>query len=1254
MKQDNKLFNFIKINTENTIQNETAKTNKNFIFTKGGSELIQKNNNNKYEITNISFVQNEPILNSDNFHDILNEFKNFEKNNTNNLLNSNGNKNKIITLKINLKDRKRLKKNIFDSDSQDTKEINSIKTEQFDLIKELNKINKINSNKDKKIETIDIQMNSPDENSFNSNSNLINNITLKTLGNEEDDNLYYNFQNMNNNYLDNNLNKNTLLDIDNMSENNSNDQEININNNSNDNINNENFFTFNKNMQNQNDFQMPIVSKQNIISSPYQLSSFNSQKEIIFSNNINNENFLSPINTEISPILKMLNNKDGINIKNNINNINININNNGENFPFYSKNSNFEQIIPPFIKKKEQEYNEKYENTLNINNIKNIPINLSKKPQENWKKMTEFLKQKYLNNIKDQNNINNKKNDIINLLLQQLKNNNKLNDSNNFNQPALQITTTVEVKELFNSEDNITDDDNNINSNNSNINKNINNYRNNNIKIIEQNKEIEYNYEPTNLSFINNVDFGKILDKNKYKQIIKQINEHEEIEKIKIKKNEENINNNKGTMYIIDEEEDEYKYDQDSVKASRKNSGLSRSKIYKIGDKNKIIQNSWGSFDKKYSNNNEIYKNNLNDISPKKSKKDFLSFSAKNLNYSTQNNTLKLLENQNKDIDDDFRNNKNKNDFKNANFEILNFNQYLNPEINNNVNHYESKIIKYNKNLSSPDIDNNKINLNLLNFKQNFQKIDEKFEDFILIKKENQDIFNNENNINTDLINSKKSLIDNNKNNNNKNYENNLESKNNNINDNNENMNKNNNSKLNQIINPSNQTIENIHNKNKNVENKGDGEIINKKLNHEFINEEINKDEINKNKNIEMNYSLEKSLSKSNPNTIIINTITNKENINNDILNSNTINIDNIKNKNGDKYINNNIQSENLKIIKKQNSKSYSKIDIDISKEYDFDVDDDEIDFIIDNNKNEENKIKTNNNDINLKNDEKQYNIICNNNFNKNKNELEKKEINNNDKEIISGEPNKDEKIIFNSEDKSDFNKYIESPFNSPIKLDNNKNQKEKEKNTNIKNINLFGDKNSINKKKLSKLNYESLIKKLINLTKYHKNKIIDDKNQDNINIIIQENQKEMLELIFQKFKFKIKDLRDNYIYYLNNKNNCSNNMNKLKKLENKVNIPEKRKELKNIYKDLIKYINNIYKNLPSNKKTSYQMIINSLKEYEKIDNLENIGQNNYINNKGNNNPNQVKDKELLKKYMIGAVLIPLFYLINFFYSNFK
>ena len=65
-------------------------------------------------------------------------------------------------------------------------------------------------------------------------------------------------------------------------------------------------------------------------------------------------------------------------------------------------------------------------------------------------------------------------------------------------------------------------------------------------------------------------------------------------------------------------------------------------------------------------------------------------------------------------------------------------------------------------------------------------------------------------------------------------------------------------------------------------------------------------------------------------------------------------------------------------------------------------------------------------------------------------------------------------------------------------------------------------------------------------------------------------------------------------------------------------------------------------------------MIINSLKEYEKIDNLENIGQNNYINNKGNNNPNQVKDKELLKKYMIGAVLIPLFYLINFFYSNFK
>ena len=177
------------------------------------------------------------------------------------------------------------------------------------------------------------------------------------------------------------------------------------------------------------------------------------------------------------------------------------------------------------------------------------------------------------------------------------------------------------------------------------------------------------------------------------------------------------------------------------------------------------------------------------------------------------------------------------------------------------------------------------------------------------------------------------------------------------------------------------------------------------------------------------------------------------------------------------------------------------------------------------------------------------------------------------------------------------------------------------------------------------------------------------------------------MNLLFSNLKRSIEVLRDHYKYYLENEEKNIKNEKDLKELEKIVNIPQKRENLKNIYIDLIKFINNIYKNSPEKKINCYKKIIKYLKGYEKLndENTKNIKKINKDNinrkkskldiimndnkdkinrnkskldiirndNKDNNNW-QIINKRFNFLMIMGGVVLPLCYLINFLNSNLK
>ena len=674
------VFSTFKNKMDGDNQNERIKKNNNFISSFPGENSGLINTQNNYIQTNTSLIQKEPILIKNNFHDIINKFKMFEVNNNIPPFNQNKN-NKIITLKKNIKSPE-TNINDFNSNENQYSYNNSNKLEQNELITNNNENNKKSStisNKEKKIEIINIQNLNPEEKSFNnSNSNLINN-TIKIIDDDgEEDNILINYQITNNNLFNNKQNKNNMLDIDAFSESNSNCQDININKNLNEFKNNEIFNTFNKNNQTQDDFPPSSAPSKKIEYFPEQISPFIKQNEI-------------------SSLLKILN-------KNDLNQ-NSFINDYYRNNSILNKNS-FNQLSS-LINHKEQEYLEKNGNPEHINPIKNYLIELNKTdnnnkdPLNSQPKMIKILNER---NISNDNNINNQ------------SQNDDIYEKNNFNSDEFptQIKTSTEIKILSNSNDDIIEDNNN----------NINNEQFNclnNIKEINQEKE----YEITNLSFISSLNFGKILDKVKFKELLEKLNKNEkiylqEIGENKIESKEqfkENIpknqkyKNKKKIMETIDEDENESKYDQDSFKISRKNS---RKRIILLQDKNKM-ENSWKSLDKIYPNNYENKNVDSND------------------QYSTPKSEIKMEQNQKILIKES--NNK---------FEVKNvgnpdFNEFYNEE-KNNRNNKEIENIKKNKIISPPNIDVNKIIINNINFPKKFKEIDEKFKEYYeLINIENKD-----------------------------------------------------------------------------------------------------------------------------------------------------------------------------------------------------------------------------------------------------------------------------------------------------------------------------------------------------------------------------------------------------------------------------------------------------------------------------------------------------------------------------------
>ena len=723
------------------VNNINNKNNNNHFFAFDASPNLFKKNNS-YLKTNLDSIKNVPILSVDNFMDVLNECNNYEKKNNTKLNDNNIENNKIIQYKIKIGNGNEILNN-----KEVNKEMNEYDKSKYDNLNDSKQIeilenccgnqnNKyIKSNhkeNDKYIEELNIPKNFPEDNSNN---------TINTFGDDDEKD-----KNFNNNYINNILidkyNKNaSIVDIDTISENRSNSPEANLNYYNNKEIKNINIKT------NTNDiFPIPFNKKNSYSQfSPFHLPSNDSKKEIINSNSNNfnfKDNYSSPDSNVISPIIKVFSNSDSNEVKSKINIPNILNNNYENNISSFGKNSI--KSILPFIQEKEKEYLEKFGSPKNIGGGKNFKIQKSKNNNNiiinKWKKFANYLKKK---NLDLTNDINIEKNYIINSLIKTFKKDDKSND-NNYNggndnsiEPSeTKIVAYTQVKELSNSNDNINEDNNIDNNNNNNqlydrqeSNKNW-NY---NIKEIFHGNDNEPNYEATNLNYINRLNFRKILNENKFNNLIKDIYEFEKKELEKMHKEDElNNKNKKEIMYTIAEDDDESKYDQDSLKESRKNSNFSKSKIIK-NDEGIKIRNSSKNVSKNNSMNIEVNRNknlNLNDIISGKNKNNYLSLSDNNieLNENSPKNKIDISYNNNKE-DKNYsiydENTINKNDINNLS-DIIKY-DYMDK---NNQNIEESKVIKNNKTIHPSCIDNKKIQFNLMSIKDQLKEINKKHEEY--------------------------------------------------------------------------------------------------------------------------------------------------------------------------------------------------------------------------------------------------------------------------------------------------------------------------------------------------------------------------------------------------------------------------------------------------------------------------------------------------------------------------------------------
>ena len=930
----------------------------------------------------------------------------------------------------------------------------------------------------------------------------------------------------------------------------------------------ENFTSFGKSLNNQESPSFPI-------------SSSDTQKNKYSSNSrISKENSLSPIPIiNDIPIIKDIN--------------------------YDNYNQKYNYNIPPLVKK--SDFNDLKIKTPTKEIKKNIFINNENK----WKQFGESLIIKEIcenNTNNDLNNINFPKNIILKLLVfnkqNELhnKNNNKNDistDMKNSIECSTKIVTNIQIKSLVNTS---FDDINADNSNFYDLDK-------------ENNKEKIQIYKSTNIQNISNINFDSILDANKFNSMI---NHFEQIEPEIYKFDNENIQDqenynytkNKELMDTINEEPDEDLYYPESRNLSKKNSRLKN--ILGIS-KNKEEKESFN-----FLNSPNIKEKN----EEKKISAPFNSFNSdfnKNPKEKNENNQP----NNNEDFSEFFKH------------EPANLNELeivLNNGNNENLNNINSG--NNNKNIFDEitNKENNKSN-DESNIKNSFLKPPKEQNSFSFGKNN----FNN-NNKNNDSPNDKNILNSNNKeipNDEMFTFDKNKNQKNNEIKDN-----------INEhkdiIVNFEKEKLINNEENNNNLINPFD---INK-LNNIKENENIDKQSINLNDKKSENIYYSPSSKKKNEEDENIKNLKDKNLDNN--INNNNDKEKNQKYENDDDKNNDNKKefNKNIDIINAEKSNNNTKISKLIQNDEHINKN------IIPNNDNKEKIFPNNDNKENiLPNNDNKENILLNNDNKENNNSMNienEKEINN---------INKDEKIILNISDSLDgkayknieFNRYINSPEafssmrTSKNGIDNSINiktnlfqgipkkisieqlkklgkinpklnslikEKKLDKNyfkyylndfnsiifvTNINNINkntykiklesYFNILKKLNEKTIAI--YDSLIETLINETSNQIEKIKKENNINYISLVSEgkndkEIENETMNLVFQALNSKLEQIKEYYSDLTT-------------KAKRKNDILKLRKELEEIYTDLIGLSNYIYEHSPLKKIYCYRNIIDDM-----------------------------------------------------------
>ena len=918
-------------------------------------------------------------------------------------------------------------------------------------------------------------------------------------------------------------------------------------------LNYENFVSFGKSMNNQESPSFPI-------------SSSDSQKNKYSSNSgKSKENSLSPIpiiNNDIIPIIKDMN-YDNLNPKHN---------------------------VPPLVKK--SDFNDLKIKTPTKEIKKNKYINSEKK----WKQFGESLiiKEIIENNINnDLNNINFPKNILLKLLVfnknSDLHNNiNKNNNKNDIStdmknsiERSTKIVTTTHIKSLSNTS---FDEINADNSNYYDLDK-------------ENNKDKIQIYKPTNFQNILDLNFDTILDANKFNSIINQLKQIEpEIYKFDNEniQNQENYNyqKDKELIYTIHEEPDEDLYYPESRNLSKKNNCLKNTLGISKSKEDKESFNNLNSLNNKEKNDE------------KKISAPFNSFNSELNKYPKEKNENNQFNNNNEDFSECFKPEPaNLNELElilnNKNNEILN---NINSDNNNNNN--KNIFDDINKENNKSNDDNNQ--------KNSFSKPQK---DPLLPFSFGKNNFNNNsnNNKNNDSSNGKNILNSNNEeiaNDEIFTFDKNKNQRNNEVKDNiNENKDI--------IVNFEKEKLINKAENNNNVINPFD---INK-LNN--IKENENRDNENINSNDKKSENIYYSPSSKKENEDIDNIEEIKDNkIDNNIIN-NSEKEKNQKHENDDKQnniikkeVNKNIDIKNIEKINNISkiSKLTTKEEDNINKE-----------LIVNDDKENNNSMNIEKekeiNDINKDEkiilnisdsmDDKAYKniefnrfinspeVLCSKRTSKNgidNSMIIKSNLFHAIPKIISKEQLKNlgkinPKLILLLKEKKlneDYLKFFLNDFNSIIFISDINNI-----NKNIYKIKLqsyFNILKKVNERKIAI--YDLLIENLIIETSKRIEKIKKENNINYISLIsegknddiFKESDNETMNLIFPILNSKLKQIKD-YYSDLTIKTKRKNDIIKLKG------------ELKDIYKDLIRLSNSIYKNSPLNKIRCYQKIIEYLKQ---------------------------------------------------------